>query len=285
MRVLICIPHVFYPTPGSVYSSELESKRSAKEKAVHLATVQNVRRHNQGAYIHASLGKGKPIVTRRLQSIGNLDLEIQVYTLKGKSLITDNMLKEEGVKTFEVKGIAKRELPLLASRRALEQAEDYDLVCYMEDDISIVDRDLFEKISFLVSKSGDGFTFVPHRCEEVQGIGDVILSGDPDGGRDDLFWATGEELNECWNGSVVRFYRATNPHSGCYFLTRKQALSVRSYWSEKAWRFDFVLSGPMEQAASGLLLPVLKVMKTRPEYYRFLAVYHEDELWRRHPFE
>jgi hypothetical protein len=60
---------------------------------------------------------------------------------------------------------------------------------------------------------------------------------------------------------------------------------VLCFWQERQWHAAFQLSGPLEQAGSGLLLPVLKVMKPNPAYYRFLMVRHLDELWRRHPEE
>ena len=34
-----------------------------------------------------------------------------------------------------------------------------------------------------------------------------------------------------------------------------------------------------------MLLPVLRVMKPVVEHYRFLAVHHQDSLWKRHRFE
>ena len=88
-----------------------------------------------------------------------------------------------------------------------------------------------------------------------------------------------------WPLGERRFYRATNPHSGCYFLTREQAHKVRNFWEPRQWNSDFQLSGPLEQAGSGILLPVLKVMKPVPEHYRFLMVRHQDQLWTRHRFE
>ena len=41
---------------------------------------------------------------------------------------------------------------------------------------------------------------------------------------------------------------------------------------------------PLEQAGSGMLLPVLRVMKPVPENYRFLSA-HRDSLWKRHRFD
>ena len=81
------------------------------------------------------------------------------------------------------------------------------------------------------------------------------------------------------------FYRATNPHSGCYFLTRSQAQQALNHWVQQNWTPRFVLSGPLEQAGSGLLLPIFKLMKPIPSDYRFLMIKHQDELWKRHPFE
>ena len=113
----------------------------------------------------------------------------------------------------------------------------------------------------------------------------MILSGDPDGGRPDLFWDTGETIRLTWSTGDRFFYRATNPHSGCYFLSQEQAITVKQYWENCQWKSNFQLSGPLEQAGSGLLLPILKLMKPRPDHYRFLMVRHQDELWKRHVFE
>ena len=115
------------------------------------------------------------------------------------------------------------QVPLVASRHVLEQAQAYDLVGYMEDDLLLSDPEFFAKILYLDRYSDGNYAFLPHRCEHIPGQGDVILSGDPDGGRPDLFWDTGEMLNIPWPLGERRFYRATNPHSGCYFLSRRQA--------------------------------------------------------------
>jgi hypothetical protein len=48
---------------------------------------------------------------------------------------------------------------------------------------------------------------------------------------------------------------------------------------------DIILCGPLEQAASGMLIKSFKIMKPIPEDYRILMVKHTDELWKRHPFE
>lgn len=156
-------------------------------------------------------------------------------------------------------------------------------MCYFEDDILIEDPEFFSKIHRLIELTQGQYVFMPHRCERIPGRGEVILSGDPDHVWPDLFWATGETLQfDSWLGPR-RFYRAANPHSGCFVLSRDQALLVRRYWQERNWQSSFRFSGPLEHAATGVLLPVLKVMKPVPEHYRFLMVRHQDEIWRRVP--
>ena len=129
------------------------------------------------------------------------------------------------------------------------------------------------------------YTVVPHRCEYIENKGDVVLSGDPDGGRPDLFWDTGEKVGLIYNQNKIELYRATNPHSGCFFISKRQGIELREIWNRRDWKYQFQLAGPLEQAASGRLIETLKVMKTIPQQYRFFKVRHMDELWKKHRFE
>ena len=284
MKVLIAIPHVFAPKEGSLYSSQNEAKRALKQEALRCATIENLNRHRKRHWIHASLGKAKPVVTREQSTNDGIGLTIRLFTPPAASLASslpedpNLQLIDPCVKDFT-------HVPMVSAKQVLEQAEDYDIVGYMEDDLLIEDIHFFEKLRYLHSIVPDSYAFLPHRCEHIPGKGDVILSGDPDGGRDDLFWATGETIQIQWMNSNRNFYRATNPHSGCFFLSKKQALRVKEFWRQRQWRSNFILSGPLEQAGSGLLLPTLKVMKPVVEHYRFLMIRHQDELWKRHTFE
>ena len=284
MKVLLAIPHVFAPKLGSQYSSQTESKRSVKEKALFQTTLGNLQRHGPDQWIHASLGNGKPVVTRHLKSELYIDITIQLFTPKSASL-ADSLPSDARLQVIDPQISDFKQIPLFASKHLLEQANDYDLVGYLEDDLLIEDRDFFHKILWLDSQTNGDYVFLPHRCEWLPEHGDVILSGDPDGGRPDLFWDTGETLSIPWPLGTIKFYRATNPHSGCYFLTKRQANNVHNWWANRNWVNSFVLSGPLEQAASGLLLPTMKVMKTMPAYHRFLMICHQDSLWQKHPFE
>ena len=289
MKILIAIPHVFNPIEGSIYSSNDESKRASKTKALSEATHGNLIRHGPNHFIHASKGLYTEVFTRILKSDNQFEINIQLFTPKEASLFnqieTNNKIEIINPESIDESGRDYTQIPLITSKRLLEQSDEYDIVCYMEDDLLIEDRDFFHKLLYLDSQSDGSIAFMPHRCEYIPRKGDVILSGDPDGGRPDLFWDTGETIDIKWPLGNKKFYRATNPHSGCYFLTKRQAIKVKSYWTQREWIADFKLAGPLEQAGSGLLLPVLKIMKIIPSQYRFFMVNHMDQLWLRHPFE
>ena len=284
MKVLLVIPHVFSPKKGSLYSSQTEAKRSLKQEALLKATIGNLNRHRKRHWIHASLGKNQPVVNREQSSPDGVELKIQLFTPPGSSL-ADALPEDPDLELLDPGISDYSKVPLVASRHLLEQAESYDVVGYMEDDLVLSDPEFFAKIIYLDRFSDGRYAFLPHRCEHIPGQGDVILSGDPDGGRPDLFWDTSEMLNIPWPLGERRFYRATNPHSGCYFLSRRQAQLTRDFWIQKQWRSTWNLSGPLEQAGSGMLLPVLRIMKPLPEHYRFFMVRHQDTLWERHRFE
>ena len=284
MKVLLAIPHVFSPKEGSLYSSQTASKRHLKEQALLEATIDNLNKHRRSHWIHASLGKGRPVVNRELCTEDGVEMTIQLFTPPCASL-ADTLPNDPDLQRIDPQVEDFKQVPLVASRHLLEQSEDYDVVGYMEDDLVLSDPEFFAKIIYLDKCSDGNYTFLPHRCEHIRGKGDVILSGDPDGGRPDLFWDTGEKLCIPWPLGERRFYRATNPHSGCFFLTRRQARKVHKYWNDRSWISPFQLSGPLEQAGSGILLPILKIMKPVPEHFRFLMVRHQDHLWTRHSFE
>ena len=284
MKVLLAIPHVFAPKQGSLYSSQTEAKRSLKQEALLKATIGNLNRHRRRHWIHASLGKGQKVLNRELSSPDGVELTIRLFTPPGASL-ADALPGDPDLERLDPGVSDYSQVPLVASRHLLEQAQGYDLVGYMEDDLLLSDPEFFAKILYLDRCSDGRYAFLPHRCEHIPGRGDVILSGDPDGGRPDLFWDTGEELSIPWPLGERRFYRATNPHSGCYFLSRRQAGKVLQYWTDHKWIAPFQLSGPLEQAGSGMLLPVLSIMKPIPAHFRFLMVRHQDNLWQRHAFE
>ena len=277
------MPHIFSPGSNSLYSSNNEEKRDAKKLALRRATIENINRHNKDAWIHTPRKEDGVVVTKKIEASNKFDVNIQLYTKKGKNLCGE-LPKNEKLKIIECNDIEDINIAQHASRMLLEQAENYDILAYIEDDIVIEDAEFFLKIHYLQRILGDEYTVVPHRCEYMQDFGEVILSGDPETKRKDLFWNTGESREIKWNEKNIELYRATNPHSGCFFINSKQGVKLRECWKKRDWKSPFMLCGPLEHAASGRIIEAIKIMKTNPCDYRFLKVIHCDELWRRHMF-
>ena len=130
MKVLLAIPHVFAPKEGSLYSSQTEAKRSLKREALLQATIGNLNRHRKLHWIHASLGNNQPVVNRQLSSPDGVELTIRLFTPAGASL-ADGLSDDPDLERVDPCVSDYTQVPMVASRHLLEQADGYDLVGYM----------------------------------------------------------------------------------------------------------------------------------------------------------
>ena len=70
------------------------------KKALYEATVGNLNRHRKRHWIHASLGKKKPVVNRCLMTEDGIDLTIQVYSPDDATL-TGHLPRNEHIKVIK----------------------------------------------------------------------------------------------------------------------------------------------------------------------------------------
>ena len=183
MKILIGIAHTFNPKTASVYSSQDIEKKGLKEKALYEATIGNLTRHNREQWIHASLGKGKEIVTRKVITNLEQEIEIRLYAAKDANLVS-SLPDHENLQIIEVEVEDKMNIPMMSTEDLLKNAEGYDLVCYLEDDITIEDPYFFQKLKCMHRDIPNEYALLPHRCEYMDELGEVILSGDlMEGGR------------------------------------------------------------------------------------------------------
>ena len=168
MKVLLAIPHVFAPKAGSLYSSQTEAKRSLKQEALLRATIENLNRHRLRHWIHASLGKSQPVVNRELSSPDGVELTIRLFTPPGASL-ADSLPADPDLERLDPKVSDYSQVPLAASRHLLEQAESYDLLGYMEDDLLLSDPEFFAKILYLDRCSDTVMPFCPTAANTSRG--------------------------------------------------------------------------------------------------------------------
>ena len=101
-------------------------------------------------------------MTRELRTDLGAELTIQLYSPKRASL-SQQLPQVAGLEIINPEVDDFTQVPLLASRRLLEQAQDYDLVGYLEDDLLIEDPQLFGKILYLDSLTDGSYAFLPHR--------------------------------------------------------------------------------------------------------------------------
>jgi len=151
----------------------------------------------------------------------------------------------------------------------------FDWYCFMEDDLVIEDALFFQKLRWWQQLVGPEFLLQPNRFE----LGLIEpkphkLYVDAPMGRAQRFWA--DEHRPVIEGSVMgvklRFERAINPHSGCYFLsaTQMEMLSNSAGFGEPDERFV----GPLESAASLAIMKRFRVYKSVAPHMHFFEIRH-----------
>ena len=208
MKVLLAIPHVF---PQRRVALFITNGSEAKPQAGGAPTSDDWQSQPAPttALDSCLAGKSQPVVNREISSPDGVELTIQLIhppTQAWRMLFQGSRSRTNGSWHERLQpGTTMCVTPLL------EQAEDYDLVGYMEDDLVLTDPEFFAKILYLDRCSDGKYVFLPHRCEHIPGRGrdplrrprrrdGPICSGTPVKPSDSL--ATQESP----------LLRATNPH-------------------------------------------------------------------------
>jgi len=166
----------------------------------------------------------------------------------------------------------------------------FDFYAFMEDDLIIHDPLFFDKLRFFSQNFGDDCLLQPNRFElESSGA----LEGKRptpmgikfycDGGAEHLDFKpaplmrksdAAEILTVSVMGRPVKFRRALNPHSGCYFLNAAQMgmFGEAPYFLEKSTEFI----GPLESAATLGIMKRFVVYKPHADNANFLEIQHFD---------
>ncbi len=155
-------------------------------------------------------------------------------------------------------------------------AAGYDYFAYLEDDLILTDPWFFQKLRWFNNELGDEVLLQPNRYE-IGPLGLVhkaYIDGNlprrataPFQNIDEQPTMTGHML-----GTSVVFRRASNPHSGCFFLNREQMTK----WSERPHFLDrsSAFVGPLESAATLGIMRAFRVYKPSLESASFLEIAH-----------
>ena len=152
----------------------------------------------------------------------------------------------------------------------------HDFYCFLEDDLILHDPWFFVKLEWFASSTSQQNLLQPNRFE----VGPNPLAEKVylDGDLPKVITRKFQDLRQAGvleskvMGTVVRFRRALNPHSGCYFLNAGQM----EHWAKQPYFLDrdtrFV--GPLESAATLGIMRTFRVYKPAPENAGFLEVRH-----------
>jgi hypothetical protein len=157
-----------------------------------------------------------------------------------------------------------------------ERLGAYDYYCYLEDDLILHDPWFFQKLAWFTSNTGSENLLQPNRYEVGQNplTHKVYVDGDLPKTVTQKFQAVNRRgmLQSKVLGARVRFSRALNPHSGCYFLNAEQMerWKKQPYFLDRDVRFI----GPLESAASLGIMRTFRIYKPAPENAGFLEIQH-----------
>jgi len=157
-----------------------------------------------------------------------------------------------------------------------ERLGSYDYYVFLEDDLVLQDPWFFLKLAWFNARVGDGKLLQPNRFEAGANpfTNKVYVDGDLPKVVTRRFQDLRQvgELESRHLGVPVRFGRALNPHSGCYFLNARQMESwvKQPYFLDRDVRFV----GPLESAATLGIMRTFEVYKPARENAGFLELQH-----------
>jgi hypothetical protein len=243
MRVLVTIAHYFKQQPGADWYHALGSGRDPLAKIAGL--------NSEIVALHRYFGPHRATLDPRLRkydTAGANVLDIVIMTVRGA-----NVLQETGIDS-SIYGVEYFEGPpsmlaFEAQRIMRERVGGYDLYAYLDDDLTIVDPQFFDKVLWFVETFGPDTMLIPTTYEMAHsGIPAKILFSPRLSSKSlasfrklDLAPA----LTGRWNGREQTFRLPYNPHSHCFFVTDAQLrewITRPSFYDRDASFFDPLVS-------------------------------------------
>lgn len=148
----------------------------------------------------------------------------------------------------------------------------YDLYCYVEDDLYVIDPWFVEKLKYFNSTANECEVLLPHRFEvSSRSASRIYIDGAiPSTLRSAMKVGQSRMLDVC--GVEIPFVPPSNPHSGCFFLTESQL----RFWCGHACFLDYSTSfySGLESAATFGLMRALYIYKSDLRFASFFSIQH-----------
>lgn len=286
MRILLTVPHYFAShrndgcsdeaaaTHGSQRSSQRERRR-----AIVARTLASVLQHFGPAQGMIQIANHTVVPANAALKH---EVSVAVVVKDDHHLIEPAQLADSRI-TLVSSGGPELELGFAAQRVLAERLDQFDWFGYLEDDLWLTDPLFFTKIAWFTSITSPQDVLQPNRYE-LQSKGAVkkypvqkcYVDGDLAVRVTEPFQSIDErpELMGRVMGNPVRFVRAANPHSGCFFLSQAQM----RHWATQP---DFGIAdssfvGPLESAATLGIMKTFRLYKPAVENAGFLELQHGD---------
>ncbi len=271
MRILVTIPHYCHPGDDRPVHGSLARDPGPRLQAF-AACV--------GA-LHHLFGEPQCLidVSRRVTRPANAGLtgavDVVVCTTRGHHLLADVPVAP-ALYRHHATGAEPPLLGFECHAVLRDHLGRYDYYCYLEDDLVLHDPWFFRKYAWFNGHLGDVRLLQPNRFEA--GPHPFVRKAYVDGEQRAQATARFQDVRQARRlvstvlGERVVFRRASNPHSGCFFLNARQM----EHWSEQSYFLDRDTGyvGPLESAATLGILRAFQVYKPAPECASFLEVEH-----------
>ena len=277
------IPHYFFEkaasnsSVGSGFGSSYPGSRLVRSMALSrcLQGLLNLRRSSKDLQLNLRTANAELTpVSAAAQTDGTVEIEIVVLVHAQNYLLDVLTLFGRQVQVLRQNLDDPRELGLAARDWLIAHPAPADLNLYLEDDLVIHDPLFAHKMLWMAHHSNQGCVLLPHRFEQTRhfGIAPRLLIDGPinheeiaDWHRAEISVATGQFRNE----KKIRFDCPSNPHSGCFGITRYQLNQLASM---QLPRCGFV--GPLETAATLTVGCAFRILKPALVSRDFFMIEH-----------
>lgn len=173
------------------------------------------------------------------------------------------------------------QLPLVAAQSLWNYSAPADMNLYLEDDLVIHDPLYVDKQAWFQHRTGNRFVLMPHRFEPTVANAPRKFFVDGPIKEDsccESVWTSDEKIaatGRFWDGQDLSFSLAPNPHSGSFCVSSHQLEQMRS----APWPPE-VFIGPLETAATGIVMAHFQVLKPSWSCRNFLLVEHANPSFR-----
>jgi len=282
LRLRVVVPHFFREgasETGAGYGSGRRGNRLARclSLARCLGSVLALARAQHDWILNIAEGHLEASTASSLPGVAGVEVELNLFQC-GEHVLAEVLQEYEGrLRVHRLDLDDPMQLPLATVAWLLHQEPAADLSLYLEDDLVIQDGRYADKLAWFHLRTDHRFVLMPHRLEPTVANAPLRLYVDgpiKPAGQAAPVWAGEEQVvaqGRFWDGQQVSFAAASNPHSGSFCLSRPQLERLR----QAPWPpAKFV--GPLETAATGIVLGHFPVLKPSWACREFLTLEHAN---------